>query len=307
LAAQLIQVFLDNIAPILLVAAVGFLLGRHYRLEPRPVSALIFNAFSPALVFRSLAFSNIEGSEFGRLLLAVVLLVISLTLLAYFVSRWHHLSRIQSAGVILSAICPNNGNLGLPLIDFAFGPAVLARAVIVFVTITIMNYTLGVYIASSGRSSPRQAIQAVLRMPIIYAVLAGIAVNATGWEMPISVGRVVELLAQAAVPSMLMLLGLQLAQSNGFLKPQLVVVGAALRLLLSPLVAIGVSSILFGLEGPASTAFIMQASMPVAVVTIIFASEFNLNREQILSTILVTTVLSPFTLSVLIVLLTGST
>lgn len=307
MAAQLFRVFLDNIAPILLVAAVGFILGRRFDLEPRPLGALIFNAFSPALVFRSLATSSIEGPEFSRLLLAVILLVVTLMALAYAATRWGKLGRVHSAGIILSAICPNNGNLGLPLIDFAFGPTVLARAVIVFVVITILNYTLGVYIASSGRSSPRQSIRAVLRMPIIYAVLAGLIVNASGWSMPIYLGRVVDLLAQAAVPCMLMLLGLQLAQSHGFLKLRLVALGASLRLLLSPLVAIMVAAAFFNLQGPASTALIMQASMPVAVVTIIFASEFNLNREQILSTILTTTILSPLTLSVLILLLRSAT
>jgi predicted permease len=47
----------------------------------------------------------------------------------------------------------------------------------------------------------------------------------------------------------------------------------------------------------------MQASMPVAVVTLIFASEFGLDDKLVSGTILTTTLLSPLTLSVLILLL----
>jgi predicted permease len=57
------------------------------------------------------------------------------------------------------------------------------------------------------------------------------------------------------------------------------------------------------LNGYALIAFIMQASMPVAVATIIFASEFHLDREQILGTVLASTLASPITLSILILLL----
>jgi predicted permease len=48
---------------------------------------------------------------------------------------------------------------------------------------------------------------------------------------------------------------------------------------------------------------ILQASMPIAVVTIIFASEFELDHQLALSMILASTLLSPVTLSVLIFVL----
>jgi predicted permease len=61
--------------------------------------------------------------------------------------------------------------------------------------------------------------------------------------------------------------------------------------------------IMVGLNSPATIAVIMQASMPVAVATIILASEFELDHQLSLGMIMTSTLLSPVTLSILIYLL----
>ena len=216
-------------------------------------------------------------------------------ILAFSVARWQSKNKAERAGVVLGAIWPNDGNLGLPVINFAFGPEVLARAVIFYVTISILNYTVGLYVASSGQSTPRQAILSIVKVPMLYAVIAGLIVNITNFTIPLPLDRSITLLSQATIPMMLLLLGLQLAQSERLNKPQLVASTVVLRLLISPLLAVFLGLIL-GLNGIALIAFIMQASMPVAVATIIFASEFQLNKEQILGSVFVSTLISPISL-----------
>ena len=101
---------------------------------------------------------------------------------------------------------------------------------------------------------------------------------------------------------MLVLLGLQL---GGFRKPdrwRLIISGTAIRLLLAPMVALAVAT-LFDLEGAARFAFVLQAGMPTAVLTIILAHEFDTDRDLALNLIMTTTLISPITLTVLIYLL----
>jgi len=299
---ELPEIFLDNIAPVFLVAAVGFIVGRHFRLEPRTLSRLVFNIFSPALVFRSLATTDISLTELGQLLLVMGLIYACMAVVAYVVVHAQHGSRVDRANVMLSAVSPNSGNLGLPVIDFAFGPEVLARAVVVFVAMTILNNTVGVYIASSGRSSPREAIGKVLHVPAVYAVIAGLLVKGAGITLPLAIARSADLLADSSIPCMLVLLGLQLAQFENLERLRLASVGAGLRLLAAPLVAAGMVT-LMRLSPQASIAVLMQASMPVGVFTSIFASEFELDSQLSLSIILTSTLASPITLSLLILLL----
>lgn len=300
--SELIQIFVDNIAPILVIAGVGYFSGRRIRVDPAPLGRIIFNVLSPTLIFQSLSTSEIELAELAGLVFVMVVFVIIMATAGYGVARWRTDNRVTRASVMLAAICPNNGNYGLPVISFAFGPAVLARAVIIFVATTLLNYTLGVFVASRGRRTLRESLSVVARVPVVYAAVLGLVVNFTGFVLPSFVARPVLLLSQATIPLMLILLGLQLAQTPQFTQTEIVSVGVALRLLLSPIVSAGLV-LLFGLDAPAAIAVIMQASMPVAVVTIILATEFELNRQLSLSMILASTLVSPVTLSLLILLL----
>ena len=72
-------------------------------------------------------------------------------------------------------------------------------------------YTLGVYISSKGRASILQSLRSILRTPSVYALalaftLKGLGIN----ELPPALSRTAQLLADASIPLMLVLLGLQL-------------------------------------------------------------------------------------------------
>ena len=74
---------------------------------------------------------------------------------------------------------------------------------------------------------------------------------------------------------------------------------AALQLLAAPAAAWLLAG-LFGLEGGARQAGILQASMPAAVVTTVIAMQYDLEIELATAAVVVTTVLSPLTLTPLI-------
>ncbi len=299
---ELLQIFVDNIAPILIIAGVGFYLGRRLDVDPKPLGRILFNVLSPSLVFQSISTSQITGSEVVQIFTVVAIFVVIIALLAYSITRWRGESTLHRASVMLAATCANNGNFGLPLISFAFGQEVFTRAVIVFMAMTILNYTSGVFIASGGRKTSREAFANILQVPAIYAAGLALFINFADITLPPLLARPVLLLSQATVPMMLTLLGLQFALTPTLTHLRLVGVGVGLRLVVSPLVAAALS-LLFGLDMPATAAVIMQLSMPTAVVTIIFANEFELDRQVSLSMVLASTLLSPITLSVLIFVL----
>lgn len=299
---ELIQIFIDNIMPIMVIAGLGYWVGNKFRLSPQPIGTLIFNILSPALVFISLYRSDLDGGEFLRLALATISFQVLISIVAYSVMRLQNASKVERANVMISSFCLNAGNFGLSLISFAFTPDVFSRAVVIMVSGTIVNYSLGVYIASAGRASPLEAASNVLRTPAIYAFVVAFALKGLGLMLPLSLERSVELLSEAAIPMMLLMLGLQLGQVSKRARPAYVGSGVAIKLLFAPVLAVGLA-LIFGLSGPGWTAFIVQMSMPTAVVTIIFATEFNLDRDLALNLIIATTLLSPIPLALLILLL----
>lgn len=299
----LIEIFFDNIAPILILTGVGYTLGRNFKIDTATISTLLFYVLSPTLVFSSLYNSNIGGNEVLSLFIGVITLVLTLLLLSQIAIRLQHISPQQQANVTLSAIGLNAGNYGLSLIGFAFSADVLGRASIIFVATSMLTYTLSVYIASMGNYSPRESLRTISRTPAIYAVIGAFALQIFHIELPLVLSRSVQSLSNATIPMMVLLLGFQLAQYKPLPRAlNLLATGTLLRLIISPILAVIIASII-GLTGDARIAFIMQASMPTAVVTLVLSSQFDLDRDLALAFIFITTLLSPFTLSILIALL----
>jgi hypothetical protein len=299
---ELVSIFVNNIAPVLIVAGVGYAAGRKLSLDGQTVGQLIFNVFSPALVFFSLYDSQIGGSELGLLLAVTALFQISMASISWIVLHLQRADRVERSSVMLSSFCMNAGNFGLSIAAFAFNQEVLARAVVIYIANTILNYTLGVFVASSGRQSPRGALLNVLRVPALYASVVALLVRGLNIELPVVVFRSAEVVKDAAIPMMLILLGIQLSQSARLQKWTFVLTGVLLKLLIAPLVGVGLA-LLLRLDSLAMIAFVLQTSMPTAVITLILAKEYQLDESLMLNLIVATTLLSPFTLSFIILFL----
>jgi hypothetical protein len=78
--------------------------------------------------------------------------------------------------------------------------------------------------------------------------------------------------------------------------------GSGLSLLVAPLVAFGLAG-LIGLNGAARQAAILEASMPAAVINTLIATEFDAEPKLVTGTVVLSTVLSPITLTIVIALL----
>ena len=295
----LLSIFADDIVPIFAIAGIGFLLARHFDASVKTVSKVSFNALSPCLVFDQLVTSHITGSEFGRMALFCVLLTAAMGLAAWLAAIPLRLDRQTFSSFLLVVMFSNSGNYALPVVLFAFGRDALGYASVYFVTSATLVYTVGVLVAASGRRSVRRALTGVARVPAIYAVVAAGAVMLTRAAVPLAVMRPIGMLSDAALPIMLLVMGMQLERAVRPTHATAVAVAVALSLAVGPIVGLGLSSLL-GLSGPARQAAILLASMPAAVITTVLALEFDLDPSFATSAVFVSTMLSPFSLVLII-------
>ncbi len=298
------QIFLNNLLPVFLIAGAGVALGRTLRPDLRAITRLQFYVLSPALIFSLLARTDLSGAEFGQLAIFMAALTGVLALLAAGAGRLLKADRHKLAALIVAAAFGNTGNFGLAVVQFSLGDAALARAAVIFVLSFVGVYTLGVTVASLGQRSPAEAVKQIARLPALYALVAAYVIQSTGWQLPLPIERAVNLLGDAAIPVMLVVLGLQIAESRTRLRQGMVLVAAAvlLQLIIAPALAFGLARLL-GLAGPAWQASILQSAMPAAVITTILAVEFYLDAQLVSDTVLVSTVLCPLTLTPLIAFL----
>ncbi|MGD8625256.1 MAG: AEC family transporter [Anaerolineae bacterium] len=297
---------INVVLPVFVVAGLTALAQTWLRLESRTLSRAVFYLFAPALVFDSLTGSEASGAQFGRIALVVLATTAVLWLVGWLAARLLRLAGATRAAFLNALLLVNSGNYGLSVNLFAFGPAGLALASLVFTISALLVSSLGVYLSASGRAGAREAIKRVAGVPLLYGAVLGLAVNLTGWHVPEPVAKATGLLAQASVPVMLAVLGLKLAETveGGVqaLRPPALVAVALLRLVVSPALAWGLAG-LVGLEGLARDVTILQSAMPTAVVTTILATEFETAPRFAALCVLATTLGSLLTVTVILNLL----
>jgi predicted permease len=299
------RVFLTVTAPILVVAAVGYLLARLRLIEdPRALSRVATHALLPALAFSALARSELSGAHILALALCAWLVAALQSLLGWVLSRGLAFDSATTSAFLLCVVTVNAGAYGIPLNQFAFGPEAVGMATVYYVATLLVTYGGAVLVGAPSLKAFRDVGGKLLRMPIIYAACAGLALRASPLVVPDEFWRPVNLMAAGAAPVMLTLLGIELARTH--LAGQRVALSGvfALRLIVAPLVAIGVAWAL-GFEGAARNVAILQSSMPTAVGAALVAVEFNVRPTFVSGAVLVTTLGSAVTLTILLRLLAG--
>lgn len=231
-----------------------------------------------------------------------VLLMAAMGLLAWLAARALRLDRPATIALLLVVMFSNGGNYGLPVALLAFGTQALAFASVFFVCSSVLTYTGGVFLAASGRRTIAQSVAGIRHVPAIYAVAAAGIVIGLHITLPDAVMRPVTLLSDAALPVMILVLGMQLERATRPERPAVVLTAVALSLLVTPVLGWGLATLL-GMQGAAFQAAVIQASMPAAVVTTVLALQYEVAPSFVTSVVAVSTLLSPFTLTWIIALL----
>ena len=289
----LFNVLLPIMLPILFCVAIGYGWGR-YR-QPFPdefVTTISTNIAAPCLVFGTLAQLEITPEAFGEMALAAALAYLSFAILGYLIlwpTNW-------SIRTYLPALMFGNiGNMGLPLCLFAFGDAGLALALGYFCVGIVALFIICPWMAS-GQTSP----MILLRMPLIYAVIAALPIMIFDWHPPLWLANTTDIIGGMMIPLMLLALG----HSLGRLQVKSLSRSFALslaRLTMGLFVGVGLAELL-QMEEIARGVLIIQTTLPVAVFNYLFAARYGREPQEVASIVIVSTVISFLTLPLLLLM-----
>jgi predicted permease len=299
---DLLTTFANNLLPVLLISAAGFLLGRAFHIDSRSLGRVIFYLFSPVLVFDLLLHNALPLGEMVRTIGFCLAVFATISVLVLVIGYFMRLDRPTLMAVLLTAAFANTGNYGLPLVSFAFGEDALAHATLYFVTTSLLFNTVGVLIASLGHLDLKQAVLGMLKVPTVYAVILAALLNQFQITLPIPLERTVSLASDGAIPLMLILLGVELARVEWSHSLGALSLGAGMRLLIGPLVGL-LLAIPFGLTGAARQGCIVETATPAAVTNAVLATEYKLDTSLVTAIIFIGNILSPLTLTPLLVYL----
>lgn len=301
---MLLSIVTDIILPVLLMVAVGFALEKWQRITSRQIAKVTLYVLSPCLVFSSLVKSTVSASEMGQIALFAASSMALLGVVAWVIARLGKYDRSAESAHLLSSLFMNSGNYGLPVILLAFGDEGLARGVIFVVAQSILLNTVAVFIAARSKMGPGEAVLSALKMPQVYAATLGLLMHFLEIPVPNQIYTSTKMLGDAAIPTMVLVLGIQLASTVRIAELRRVAAASFTRLAVGPLLGIAVAAVL-GLDGLTAKVTILEAAMPTAVAALVLSIEFDAKPEFVSSTVLVSTIASIGTLSVLLIYLMG--
>ncbi|OJG04636.1 Membrane transport protein [Pseudonocardia autotrophica] len=265
---------LEGFLVIGVVVVVGYVLGRGGLLGDQGSKVLARTAFfvaTPALLFTTLSRSDV-GAVLSS---GLVVTALTSTLACLLFVPVALLRRRPAGEVVVGSMASgyvNAGNLGIPIAAYVLGDSAAVAPVLLFqlAILTPLFTTLMDVLPGDGRGERPGWVRvalAPLRNPIAIATAAGLTVSATGVVLPEPVTAPVELLADLAVPAMLLAFGISL---HGARRPGAgetagsVWTAVLIKNVLHPLIAWALAAGVLGLTGPALLAAVVLAALPTA-------------------------------------------
>lgn len=292
---------LETVLPTFIIVGLAYALQRKKRLDLGPIIETALYLASPCLIFRSLSSKSYGEGSFVAVAASAAVVVVGCLVASRAIFAAFHLEDLDAR--TLPVMLMNAGNLGLPIVLFAFGEEAMGTAVAFFVTSAIFNYTLGIYLAARSSPGNHRPWLEVLKLPLIYAAVAGVAVGILKVKMPIILSRAMDTLGQAAIPLFLISLGMSLAGIDPRRHLPSALLSASMRIGLG--LATGMLSVaIFGLTGDVRGLVLLQASMPPAVASFMLSQKYGCNPELVGATVFVGTVMSMATIPLVLILVT---
>jgi malate permease and related proteins len=289
------------------VIGAGYFGQRILHLNIATIARLGLYILTPCLAFSALIHSQLSGGSAAGVITVMLSVTVALIIIGSLTGRFLGFNAVQNSSFLMVILFSNTGNYGVPLMDLAFGRASRDLAIICYVTQQLLFNTLAVWLATRGQMAWWQGLRKVFRMPLVYAVIAAVFFMLTGLPVPGPVDTSVSMLGEAALPIILLSLGLQLAET----RPELseaprIGLGVVYRLVLSPalaLLAVWLLAPVFGLNGLSAKVPIVAMAMPTAVTIVLLSIEFGADSRFTAGVVFISTLASAVSLTLILTFL----
>ncbi|WP_033068690.1 AEC family transporter [Thalassospira australica] len=307
----MLDLIVGKVGPVFLTILCGFLLTyvKVIKREGIPFLAKIaMNAFIPAMLFQTLAQSDISAHFDLRLWGSYYSGVLVNFALIFFIARiWLRAKTDEAAVTAMGGVFSNIVLLGIPLVQAVYGADGLVPLLIVLAIhpLTLMGMTIMIVEGSRGGDGHwiPKVLRSVLRVaknPIIIAIVLGVLASLFEIRMPEMVDGTLERFKIAGPTVALLLVGAGLyGQSvRGNLSASLLCTCG--KMFVQPLLVFAIGHFVFDLPPLWLMIVTLVAALPSGANVAIVAGSYNVCIDRTSTTILLTTIISMLTLPLLI-------
>lgn len=298
------SVFVQVLLPILVMFGAGWLLDRRARLNLDTLVALNIRLIIPAFIFHTIVNSPIDAVLAGRVFTFSLTIILAMLALGALVGRALRYRREETRALQLGTMFYNSGNFGIPLMALAYpGTGPLLQVFIVLAQ-NVATFTIGLMVASSAHVRGWRTVLPMLRQLSVWSVAAALLVRT--FDIPVKDVRwfwvPIEYFATAYIGLALVTLGAQMSKVIAHRSFARLGWAVGLRLLGGPALACALVGV-WGFHGETACIMILSASFPTAVNSALIAHEFKADSEFAAAAVFYTTLVSMFTVTVVITLL----
>ena len=301
----------ETLLPIFLLIALGWAL-RWRDIVPedmwRGLELLGYWVFFPALLAETLIRSDIANLPLTGIAVTMIasFFTMALGLLA---ARKFIMARLAIEGPSFSSLFQSstrwNGFIALPVLAKLYGDEGVALvAVIIGALVPIANIMAVAVVAQNAaarRLTARETAYVVFRNPFIWATAAGLVINFAHIPIYQPVMTSMGMLGAAAIGSGLLMVGAGLSTHEAIRPSPAVWLGTGLKLFGTPAL-VTLWSLATGISGTAFVACIVCASVPTAMSAYVLARQMGGDAPLVAATVTVQTVVSFFSIPLMIAL-----
>jgi predicted permease len=275
----------------------GYVIGRIDLLGPHArhvLGRLIFFVLSPFLLFTVLAHADAK-MLFSALLPVSAIAAVAVILIHSLVARlWWKRSTGETLIGALSAGQVNSNNIGIPLSLYLLGSASYPAPVVLMqlLVFTPISLTILDAVTSDGGSLRRTLVRTATN-PIIIGSVLGTLVSVFDISVPEIVMQPAQLIADAAVPVLLISYGISLHGQRvlgAAGRRRDVIVASVLKLIAMPLIAWIVAEFVFSLSPAEVLIVVVLAALPTAQNVFNYSQRYDIGETISRDTVFLTTV-----------------
>ena len=290
------RIIIVSIIVMILIGALSKRIGLLKEEDVETLNNIVINISLPCMIFNALYTADV--SLLPRLsILTVYMLITSLIVgvLTYLLRKSFGWDKRKIWSMVIVVVLGNTGFLGYPITQGIFGNEGMIRAVFCDISTSIIFVTLSFILILIFDGEIRVALKKIITFLPLWSIVLGILLNI--FSVPItSLGStVVSYLAGATIPLIMISLGLSLNLEG--LKNHFKEVGLAsiIKLVIYPLIALGVLSLL-NITGFEHTIGFIEATMSSAMIGLVLAISYKLDWELTSDCIFTTTLFSLVTI-----------
>ena len=296
-----------QVAILFIMVLLGFVLGRTKMVETsaaKSITNILLYVVTPCVIIKSFWEREFSVKDFKKLLLSFLLAALS-HLIFIALSNIFIKDKDQKNQRVLrfGAIFSNCGFMSIPLQQAILGGEGVFYGASYVAIFNLFAWTYGVSLMKGSKKSLLSK-KAFLN-PGVIAFTIGLILFVSSVPAPKIFFETLSYIGALNTPLPMMLIGLYLSNSRfiGNLKNRMFLFSSALRLVIMPLITLGIFW-LCGIRGALLISLSISVSAPVAVNTSMFAERFGNNTSLSASMVSFTTLLSLITMPLIVILAT---